>query len=261
MVEILKAVHSTHSKATEEVQEGRASGRVNVSTSGWVSPRYTASLSVGLDLRCLEANRCIGLLPGDAAGDHYKMLRTRINQRMQANAWRTLMVTSVYAGEGKTLTAINLAAVFAKEFQRTVLLVDADLNRQRIHQYLGYESQKGLGDYLLDDCPLSDVIVWPQVEKLAIISGGRRVQEGAEAVGSPRMQALVREMKQRYSDRYVIFDLPALFESPDALAFSAFVDAVLIVVAKGRTPQPDVNRALSLLPRDKIAGFVMNREF
>jgi non-specific protein-tyrosine kinase len=260
MVEILKAFQKVPPKDNEPDQNADEQAGVNVSTSGWVSPQYTDSARVELDWNLVEHNRCVGLLSNAPVSDHYKMLRTQINRQMQANGWRTLMVTSLYSGEGKTITAINLAAVFAKEFQRTVLLVDADLSQQRIHHYLGFESQKGLLDYLLDDCPMAEIVVWPQVEKLAIISGGQRLQKGGEVINSPKMQALIHEMKNRYSDRYVIFDVPALLEAPDALAFAAFVDAVLIVVAKGRTPMPDVQRVMGLLPREKIAGFVMNRD-
>lgn len=266
MADILKAVRpmqSTNKSEPTTNDTARTDGAVDpsaVSPTGWVSPKYSRSRTVSLDWHVVEANRCVGLLPGDAIGDHYKMLRTQINQRMQENGWRTLMVTSLHAGEGSTLTAINLAGVFAKEYQRTVLLVDADLNQQSIHRKLGYESDRGLADYLLDDAAMPDIIAWPQVEKLAIISGGRHFQEGAEVLNSPRMQHLVQEMKNRYTDRYVIFDVPALLEVPYALAFSALVDAVLIVVAKHRTPMPDVQRAMSLLPKEKIAGFVMNRD-
>jgi non-specific protein-tyrosine kinase len=260
MVEILKAFQKTASNENKGIEDADRKNQVSVSASGWVSPRYTDSLSVELDWNLVENNRCVGLLSNASVNGYYKMLRTQINRQMQAKGWRTLMVTSLYTGEGKTTTAINLAAVFAKEFQRTVLLVDADLNQQHIHRYLGYERQKGLVDHLLDDCPMSEIVTWPQVEKLTIISGQRRLQEGSEVLNSPKMQTLVHEIKNRYDDRYVLFDVPALLEVADALAFAAFVDAVLIVVAKGKTPMPDVQRVMELLPREKIVGFVMNRE-
>ena len=226
---------------------------------GFVSPDYTVSRRVTLDWERIAANRCVGLLPGSPESNDYKVLRTSIARRMQANGWRTLMITSLQPGEGKTVTAINLAAMFAKEFHRTVLLVDADLAGQPIQRYLGFESDRGLVDYILGDCRVDEMIVWPQVEKFTVVSGGRTVQETTELLSSPRMQALVDELKNRYADRTIFFDVPCIRGSADAMAFSAVVDAILIVVQAGKTPLPDLRSATAQLPEEKIVGFVMNR--
>ena len=87
-------------------------------------------------------------------------------------------------------------------------MVDCDFRQQQIHRYLGLESDKGIVDYLLDGVPLKDLIIWPKIDKLTLISGGRTVSESAELLGSQRMKDLVVEMKTRYGDRYVIFDVP-----------------------------------------------------
>jgi non-specific protein-tyrosine kinase len=170
------------------------------------------------------------------------------------------MITSAMPGEGKTLTAINLAFVFAREFNQTVLLVDSDLRQQKIHRCLGLPNGAGLADYLLDDRPLKDLIVWPGVERLTVISGGRTIRESTELIGSPKMKDLVAEMKSRYDDRYVFFDVPPLLSGADALAFAPFVSAILMVVQAGRTSIQHVQKALDLLPKDKFLGFVLNRQ-
>ena len=123
------------------------------------------------------------------------------------------MVTSALPGEGKTLTAINLAFTFAKEFKQTALLVDCDLRQQQIHKVLGFPSEKGIVDYLLNDCPVQELFVWPGVEKLTVISGGKTVNDSSELLGSPGMKNLVADMKNRYPDRYVFFDVPPLLTS------------------------------------------------
>ena len=169
------------------------------------------------------------------------------------------MVTSPLPGEGKTLTAVNLAFTFAREFKHTVLLVDCDLRRQQVHRMLGYDSDKGIIDYLLRDVPMNELIVWPGIEKLTVISGGGTIQESSELLGSPRMKELVASMKDRYPDRYVLFDAPPVLSAADALALAPLVDHILLVVQAGKTPVPDVNRALQLLPQDKVLGIVMNR--
>ncbi|HEX9024248.1 MAG TPA: AAA family ATPase [Geobacteraceae bacterium] len=226
--------------------------------AGYVSPSYTISRSVSLNPQVMLANRCVGFQQNSPELDYYRVLRTHILQRSRGGG-NTVMVTSAHAGEGKTLTAINLAFTFAKEFKQTALLVDCDLRRQEIHKVLGYQSEKGLADYLLDDCPVQDLFVWPGVEKLTVISGGKTVGESSELLGSPGMKNLVAEMKNRYPERYVIFDVPPLLTSADPLAFAPLVDHIIVTVQAGETPLQDVNRALALLPGEKVLGLILNR--
>lgn len=244
--------------ASYSTMEAR-SGTMVMACAGWLSPIYVRSQTVQLDVKQVESNRCIGLLPGGADSERYKMVRVQIGRQMLSRGWNTLMVTSVHPGEGKTVTAINLAAVIAKEYGQTSLLVDADLRAQTICRYLGYNSTHGLADYLLGECSVEEIIAWPQVEKLTIISGGRRLADTAEALSSPRMNILVQEMKNRYADRFIIFDVPPLLGRADAMAFASVVDAIVIVVAAGRTPLPDIHAALALIPQEKLLGFIMNR--
>ena len=227
---------------------------------GWNSPTYSQSQSVTLDPDTLVANRCIGIEPDSPDIAHYKLLRTQVQQRTRDKGWNTVMVTSPKPGEGKTLTAINLALTFALEFNNTALLVDADLKQQQIHKRLGYQSEFGLSDYLLYDQPLNDLIVWPGIEKLTIISGSRTIENSTELLGSNRMRELVHEMKTRYDDRYVIFDVPPLLNVADAVAFAPIVDSILMVVEEGRTTNNDVKAALKMIPQEKFLGFVMNRK-
>ena len=140
------------------------------------------------------------------------------------------------------------------------LLVDADLKQQAIHKKLGYTSPAGLSDYLLYDTPMNDLIVWPGIEKLTIISGGRTIDNSTELLGSNRMGELVHEMKTRYDDRYVFFDVPPLINVADAVAFAPIVDAILIVVEEGKTSNNHIKTALQMIPQDKFLGFVMNRK-
>ena len=226
---------------------------------GWNSPTYTQSENVQLNPAELIANRCICIDPTSPIMEHYKLLRTQILQRTRAKGWNTVMITSPNRGDGKTTTAINLALTFAREFSNTALLVDADLKQQAIHKRLGYNSPAGLSDYLLYDTPMNDLITWPGIEKLTIISGGRTIDNSTELLGSSRMHELVHEMKTRYDDRYVIFDVPPLINVADAVAFAPIVDAILMVVAEGKTSNNDIKTALQMIPREKFLGFVMNR--
>ena len=226
---------------------------------GWFSPVYSQSRPVKLDSNTLEKNRIVALIPDSPEIDSYKVLRTQIMNRTREHKGKSIMITSALPGEGKTVTTINLAMTFAKEYEHTVLLVDGDLRIQQIHKLLGYESDKGILDYILADCPVSDLIVWPHIEKFTVLSGGRTIQESSEIISSSRMKELVKEMKNRYPERYVFFDVPPVLVGDDAIAFAQFVDWIIVVVQAGQTSVQDVNRALKLLPTEKILGLVLNR--
>ena len=243
----------------EQVSEPIEEAAADKEKIGWLSPRYTISRSVTLDLAKLEANRCVAINPQALELDAYRVLRTQLLQRTREGGGNTILVTSALPGEGKTLTAINLAITFAREFQQTVLLVDCDLKRQMVHEYLGYESDCGVIDFLLNDRPVSELMTWPGIEKLTIISGGRNLTESSELLGCVRMRELVHDLRSRYPERYVIFDLPSVLEGADALAFAPFVDHVVMTVREGKTPIQDINRAIGMLPADKLLGLVMNR--
>jgi non-specific protein-tyrosine kinase len=241
------------------IQEAPSVRPMDQEKMGYVSPSYTISRSVTLNPQVLAANRCVGFQQDSREMEFYKVLRTQILQRTRGGG-NTVMVTSALPGEGKTLTAINLAFTFAKEFKQTALLVDCDLRQQQIHQVLGFSSEKGVADYLLYDCPIQELFVWPGVEKLTVISGGKTVKDSSELLGSPGMKNLVTDMKNRYPERYVFFDVPPLLTSADSLAFAPFVDYILVTVQAGQTSLQEVNKALRLLPGEKVLGLVMNRQ-
>ncbi len=242
-------------KTAREAPSDRASAQEK---AGYISPSYTMSRRVTLNPQVMVANRCVGFQHDSPELEYYRVLRTRILQRSNGGG-NTVMVTSALPGEGKTLTAINLAFTFAKEFRQTALLVDCDLRRQQVHKILGFPSEKGVADYLLDGCPVRDLFVWPGVEKLSVISGGKTILDSSELLGSPGMRDLVVEMKNRYPERFVFFDVPPLLTCADPLAFAPFVDYIVVAVHAGRTPLPDVSRALGLLPSEKVLGLVLNR--
>jgi protein-tyrosine kinase len=227
--------------------------------AGWVSPAYTKSRTVKLDMNTLANNRCVAIFPYARETEVYKVLRTQVLRYTKEKGGNTIMITSALPEEGKTLTAINLSFTFAKLFEQTVLLVDGDLRQQDIHKRLGFESDRGLADYLVDSRPVPEIITWPGIDKLTLISGGRLIHESTELLGSTRMRDLVHDMKTRYPDRYVFFDAPPILSSADALAFVPLVDYIIMVVRAGTTSTNDVKKALELIPQDKVIGFVLNR--
>jgi len=262
MEKLRKALEKVKKEIEEEKPEPElkhVTPEQSTALPGKVSPVYTQSQTYEVDPLFLIDRHCIGISSEAMEIEFYKMLRTQIIQRTGPNGWNTIMITSALPGEGKTLTAINLALTFSREFNHTVLLVDCDLRQQQIHKMMGLPGERGLIDALLDNRPLQEIIVWPGIEKLTVISGGRTIKESSELLSSPKMKSLVSDIKSRYPDRYVFFDVPPILSAADAVAFSPLVDSILMVVQANKTSIQDVKKACDLIPREKFLGFVLNR--
>lgn len=202
------------------------------------------------------------VLPPGAAGPHgasYKLLRTQVLQRLAQLGTNTLAVISPSDGAGKTLTAINLAIAIAAERTRTVLLADLDLRRPGIASRLGLKVSVGVEDCLSGNRPVHEALFrLKSYDRLTVLPARAAVEHSAELLADPAMHALVDEMRHRYTNRIVIFDLPPVLESDDALVFSRLAGAGLLVIGESRTRREDVPRALELLPHLPIVGAVLN---
>ena len=226
----------------------------------WRSPVYSESTNIELNTETILNNRCICIEPNSPEIDCYKVLRTKIQLLTRQKGWNTVMITSPQPAEGKTLTSVNLALTFSKVYNQTVLLVDCDLRHQNVHKVLGFQSNSGLMNYFLKDQPLEEIIIWPGVDKLTLISGGRTMDNSSELLGSPQMKTLIQEMKSRYEDRYVFFDTSPVLIGDDAIALANYIDSIIMVVEEGRTSMKDIKKALEMLPQEKFLGFVLNRQ-
>ena len=229
-------------------------------TEEWSPPVYSESTRIELNTEALLNNRCICIEPNSPEIDCYKVLRTKIQLLTRQKGWNTVMITSPQPAEGKTLTSVNLALTFSKVYNQTVLLVDCDLRHQNVHKVLGFQSKLGLMNCLMKDQPLEEIIIWPGIDKLTLISGGRTINNSSELLGSPQMKSLIQEMKSRYEDRYIIFDTSPVLIGDDAIALAHSVDSIIMVVEEGRTSLKDTKRALEMLPPEKCLGFVLNRQ-
>ena len=252
-------------KAKQAREEGNRIRRIlpvesRVKNNDWKPPVYSQSTKIELDHQYLLDNRCICILADAPELESYKVLRTKIQQLTKAKGWNTVMITSAEAGVGKTLTSINLALTFARAYNQTVLLVDCDFHHQTIHKMLNFENNFGLIDYLVDGRPLSEFMIWPGIDKLTIISGGRTFENSSELLDSPRMKSLVQELKARYDDRYILFDVPPILGTADALALTPYMDSIFMVVEEGKSSMRSVQKALEAIPQEKFLGFVMNKQ-
>ncbi len=171
-----------------------------------------------------------------------------------------IMVTSALAGEGKSFCAINLAMSIATEMDHTVLLVDADVARPALPGYLGLKAERGLLDVLLDDkLELADVLIKTNVEKLSILTAGRKNKHATELLASQGMSDLLKEIAERYSDRIVIFDSPPLLLTSEAHVLASQMGQIVLVVAAEKTPQQAVKEALRQIESCDVVNLIYNK--
>ena len=189
----------------------------------------------------------------------YKMLRTRVLQRMRANHWNTLAISSARSNAGKTLTAINTSISIASDPNQQVVLVDLDLRRPTVAKYLGIEHKFGLTDYLLNDVPIEKVAVKTQIDKLMVIPNYAAQENSSELITSDRMKALVRRLAADSDGSTIIFDLPPMLDADDMLAFSDQVDALLFVVAECETRKADLQQVSDLVEDMNVLGVILNK--
>ena len=192
-----------------------------------------------------------------AAQRAYKLLRTRLLHRLAAKQWRSVAVTSTKAGEGKTLTSINLAMALSQEPNTRVCLVDLDLQRPQVAAQLGLQCERGLGDYLLGEAEASQVIYNCGSTNLLVIPNTRIFEHSSDMLASARMLELLRVIAAEMPQHLVIFDMPPL-TSDDVLTFAPRVDGVLFVIAEGRTERASLARARELIAEMNILGVVLN---
>ncbi len=222
--------------------------------------QYTITKTIPVQMETLAQNRILvsGSDPEIVQG--YKLLRTHILQKTLSQHHNALMITSPQPDEGKTLTAINLAISLSQELSQTVLLVDLDFRFPAIPKYFGFQVKQGLVDYLEGKAEIPELLVHPQgINGLVILPAGQPTEWAAELLRSPRMLALVKELKNFYKNRYILFDLPPMLSYADALSFAPQVDGIILVVAARRTSRENVRRCQEMLKDRNIIGYVFNR--
>ncbi|MBE0598696.1 MAG: polysaccharide biosynthesis tyrosine autokinase [Desulfuromonadales bacterium] len=195
----------------------------------------------------------------EAAGEAYRKLRSLVVKLTRGNEFRNLlMVTSSLAAEGKSLTTLNLALALAQEYDHSVVLVDADLRKPSIHHYLGITPEVGLSHCLKDGVTLDRALIKTGLGKLVVLPAGEAVADPVELLASGRMREILRELKNRYPDRYVLIDTPPVLPFADAQVLSGLVDAVLFVVREGGPKPEEVQEALASLKGARLLGAVYN---
>jgi protein-tyrosine kinase len=197
--------------------------------------------------------------PDSPITEEYRKLKSILLKMTHGDDFKNvLMVTSSIPGEGKSLTAVNLAISLAQEYDLTVLLLDADLRRPTVHKYLNIERRKGLADCLMGEADLSEAIIATGIGKLSVVTAGREITNPAELFSSNMMKSLLDEIKYRYHDRYIIFDTPPILPFAETRSLAHMVDGVVFVVKESLASQTKVKDALEALKGCNLLGIVYN---
>jgi capsular exopolysaccharide synthesis family protein len=213
----------------------------------------------GQSLAQLDDHLTSLLAPASFGAEQYRALRLRVEQLRKTTNLSIVGVTSPQAGDGKTLTAINLAGALAQAPDSRVLLVDADLRRSSMTACLGLDASRGrglVGAILDPGLPLKEVTEPCPPFNLSIVRAGTRPSAPYELLKSPRFGQLLEEARQQFD--YVVVDMPPLVPLPDCGVIGRSVDGFLIVVAANKTPRKLVEEALKVLDPATVVGLIFN---
>jgi len=189
--------------------------------------------------------------------EQFRALRTRLLQAGERERKRAFVVTSAGVGEGKTLTALNLAWLMAQTDGVTALVIDADLRQPCAADYLGIEADCGLSEVLTGETKLAEAIIKLEPSGLHLLPGGAAREDVAELLSGPRFGRLLDEARKHFD--YIIIDAPPLGVFTDANLLINRADAALLVVRASKTRYSVIDRLLEQLPRERLLGVVLNR--
>ncbi|WP_341284634.1 CpsD/CapB family tyrosine-protein kinase [Priestia megaterium] len=195
--------------------------------------------------------------PKDPVAEQYRTIRTNIQFSGADQGIKSLILTSSGTAEGKSTTASNLAAVYAQQGLK-VLLIDADLRKPTVHYTFRLENHAGLTNVLTRQSTLGQSVQETEVRDLYVLTSGPIPPNPSELLASHQMEELLKEMKQQFD--MVIFDTPPILAVADAQILANQVDASILVVSSGKTEKEAALKAKELLvhAKSKLLGAVLN---
>ncbi len=226
-------------------------------TSGSLVPTPSGQAPTGLIRFSSKTREKLATGPAADPGltEQFRRLAATLHHARQANGLNCVMVTSARPGDGKTLTAVNLAIVLADSYRYNVLLVDADLRRPSIQSIVELGEGVGLSEVLRAKTEQKLALVRLS-ERLTVLPAGQATANSIEALTSPRMAQIMTEATSRYD--WVILDAPPVGPTTDARLLTGMVGGTLFVIHAGRTQCDDVQRAIDSLGREHLLGVVLN---
>lgn len=205
----------------------------------------------------LAPSLAVSLDRSSIAAGVYRPLRVNLGFTSSGKRPKTIVVTSPGVGDGKSLSAANLALATATAGSRT-LLIDADLHRPRVQELFGFRSDPGLIDILKGEASFRSEHTVTDISDLHILTSGGTAWEGPELLGSDKMQALLKELEAQFD--VIVIDTPPTLAVTDALVLAATADATVVVARAGKTKEKELTHCMDLLTRvgANVAGTVLN---
>jgi capsular exopolysaccharide synthesis family protein len=221
------------------------------------SARVGGSVSYDVSPARVEPHLVAISQPRSAYCEQFRSLRTRILQAGERLQTRAMVVTSSGVGEGKTLTALNLAWLLAQTEGVRALIIDSDLRHPCANEYLGIDVSVGLSEVLGGQLKLEDAIVRLDPAGLYLLPGGKPRDDVAELLSGPTYARLLTDARRMFD--YIIIDAPPLGIFTDASVLMNRADGALLVVRAGKTKYGVLDKLLEQIPKDKLMGVVLNR--
>jgi Mrp family chromosome partitioning ATPase len=215
---------------------------------------------LAIDRAKLRARKVVFPDESTGAARAYRMLRAQLLHRARSGGLSAIGIVSSASGEGKTLTAVNLALSLAADPNHKVTLIDMDLRRPSVAQILGITPPIGLDTWLAEEHPVASVLYGLEgIERLSIVPTLAPLEAASEALAGGRSRDLIESLRTMDGRRLLIVDLPPALLSDHVLTVSPLLDGFVLLVTEGKTLRDDVERVFELLGRDRIVGTVLNR--
>ncbi|MFN3253141.1 CpsD/CapB family tyrosine-protein kinase [Roseibium album] len=214
---------------------------------------------VEIDQKHLEKTRIVSKSMDDPNHIAFNLLRTRVRKAMSDNKWTSLAITSPTAGCGKTMVTLNLAFSLSRNPGLKTVVVDLDLKRPSVAPTLKVEPDRSIAQYLLGKAEAKDCFVQVDPNLVLGLNSGH-TPASSELLQAPKMLELFEFIETKLQPEVILFDLPPMQSSDDALGFLPRVDTSLLVVAAGTTTTAEVDECeLQISELDKLLGIVLNK--
>jgi capsular exopolysaccharide synthesis family protein len=210
-----------------------------------------------VDAERVEPRLVAVTVPDSVYCEEYRSLRTHVLHKSQRQKLQSIVVASVNPGEGKSITALNLAWLLAQTDGVRALIIDSDLRMPSLADYVGIEVDKGLSHILAGEATLAEAIVKLNPSGLHILPGGDARKDVAELISGPRFKEILREAREMFD--YIIIDAPPLAVFTDATVLINHADGAMLVIRANKTRYSAIDRAVEPIPKDRFLGVVLNQ--
>lgn len=191
--------------------------------------------------------------------ESYKTARTNIAYSIIKKGCKKIAFTSSTKGEGKTVTAMNVASALAQQVNTKVLVIECDLRRPHVHSALRLSPTPGITNYLNNECTVDEIVQSTKLPNMSAVCYGAVPPNPSELLASESMADFVKMVEKDYD--YIIFDTPPIGVVIDAVPIIKASDGVVVVVKNNSTTYPQLNKTLETLERSggKTLGVIINK--